>query len=118
MIFISFWFYIFVAVLVSVYYLLPLRFRWVSLLIGSLGFYWYLSQSSPGRFFALVALALISWLLGKALGKDHKYRKALLTVSVLSDAIPLVGDPTLAIISSNERASVAVPAYSVGVAAV
>ena len=90
MIFISFWFYIFVAVLVSIYYLLPLRFRWVSLLMGSLGFYWYLSQYSPRRFFVLVALALISWLLGKALGKDHKYRKALLTVSILADAIPLV----------------------------
>ena len=50
MAFITFGFYLFLAVLVAVYYLLPLQLRWYALLAGSLGFYWYVNQYSAARF--------------------------------------------------------------------
>ena len=37
MAFISFWFYIFLAVTVGLYYIIPVKFRWLVLLLASLG---------------------------------------------------------------------------------
>lgn len=62
--FTSLYFYIFLAIVVSIYYLIPsLKYRWYSLLAGSLFFYWYISRYSKQSFLMLVGAAFICWLL-------------------------------------------------------
>ena len=43
MAYISLYFYIFLALLLLIYYLLPLKYRWYSLLLGSISFYWHIT---------------------------------------------------------------------------
>ena len=90
MAFITFGFYLFLAVLVAVYYLLPLRLRWYTLLAGSLGFYWYVNQYSAARFGMMLGTALLCWLAGLGLEYLQKGRRALLAVSVSAAAAPLL----------------------------
>ena len=90
MAFITFGFYLFLAVLVAVYYLLPLRLRWYTLLAGSLGFYWYVNQYSAARFGMMLGTALLCWLAGLGLEYLQKGRRALLAVSVAAAAAPLL----------------------------
>lgn len=90
MAFITFGFYLFLAALVAVYYLLPLRFRWYALLAGSLAFYWYVNQYSAVRFGMMVGTALLCWLAGYGLTRLQKGRQALLAVSVAAAATPLL----------------------------
>ncbi|MCC8139988.1 MAG: hypothetical protein LIO67_06785 [Lachnospiraceae bacterium] len=58
MIFLSLYFVFFVAVLLVVYYCLPLRWRWVALLAGSLIFYLYAAREA---FPILTATVLLSY---------------------------------------------------------
>lgn len=90
MVFITFEFYLFLAVLVAAYYLLPLRFRWYALLAGSLGFYWYVNQYSAARFGMMLGTAFLCWLAGLGLEHLQKGRRALLAVSVAAAAAPLL----------------------------
>lgn len=46
MVYISIGYYLFVAILFVLYYILPLRYRWTILLAGCLGFYYWLSKDS------------------------------------------------------------------------
>ncbi len=61
MIYISFYFYLFVAVLLGIYYAMPLRYRWICLLLGSLAFYYRLSQKGFGIF---AVTLLLSYFMG------------------------------------------------------
>ena len=61
MIYISFYFYLFVAVLLGIYYTMPLRYRWICLLLGSLAFYYRLSQKGFGIF---AVTLLLSYFMG------------------------------------------------------
>lgn len=90
MTFISFQCYVFLAIAVSVYYLIPVRFRWYSLLASSLIFYWYLSQRSIAIFLMLVVEAAICWGLSWLIVKNTTKRKfwVLSVVSVI--ALPLL----------------------------
>lgn len=71
MVFISFGFYVFIAIMLFVYYLIPLKFRWCALLLGSMSFYWYLSQNSRYGFFAIIVLSFVSWMFSLLMEKDH-----------------------------------------------
>lgn len=64
MTFISFSFYIFLSIVVLAYYLVPQKVRWITLLAGSLFFYFYVSAYSPLRLSVLVLAALLCWVLG------------------------------------------------------
>ena len=58
MTYITLHFYIFVAVVLAVYYILPLQLRWIALLCGSAGFYCWLS---PEGFPVFLTTLLISY---------------------------------------------------------
>lgn len=90
MTFIEFNFYIFLAILVVAYYLIPLKYRWYSLLVGSLAFYWYVSQYSRRRFCMLLGAAFVCWLLSNFIKKDTKLKWFWLTISIFMMAFPLV----------------------------
>ena len=66
MVYVSLSYYLFLAALLAVYYLLPLRFRWLALLAGSVGFYLRLTASP----LVFLATAAVSWLVGLALGRS------------------------------------------------
>lgn len=90
MTFTSFGFYIFLIAVVAVYYLLPLRFRWYSLLVGSIAFYWVVSENSIGKMVMLFGVAFFSWLFSILMGKYQKFRKGFLIMNLLLISIPLL----------------------------
>ncbi|SDH59339.1 D-alanyl-lipoteichoic acid acyltransferase DltB, MBOAT superfamily [Pseudobutyrivibrio sp. 49] len=90
MIFISFWFYVLVAVLFLAYYVTPIRHRWIVLLVGSLGFYFYLSEYSKKKLLILIAMAFCTWIINKLLGESEKHRKLLLICAICASAVPLL----------------------------
>lgn len=61
MIYVSWEFYFFVTLLLILYYLLPLKFRWWILLIGSLGFFYWIDAEGTGVFLITI---LFSYLMG------------------------------------------------------
>ena len=61
MLYVSFTYYVFLAVLTAVYYLLPLGLRWTALLAGSMGFYLW---ASPGGMPVFLGSIAVSYLLG------------------------------------------------------
>ena len=89
MTYISFYYYIFVIVLLALYYLLPLKIRWVSLLIGSLGFYWEITQHSIKSLVILTVSALICWICSRLIEEDKGNRKLWLGIALFFTAIPL-----------------------------
>ena len=66
MVYISFYFYLFLAAVLAVYYLLPLKVRWFALLAGSLAFYFQLSRDT---WWIFGLMAVFSW--GAALFLEH-----------------------------------------------
>ena len=90
MIYISFGFYVFVAAVAAAYYVIPLNYRWYALLIGSLGFYWYISHYSKKSFLILLFLALVCWLAARLMGQERQNRKSILCISCLVVLIPLL----------------------------
>lgn len=100
MIYISWEFYFFVIVLLVLYYLLPLRFRWWILLIGSLGFFYWIDQEGTWVFLFTI---LVSYLMGLFLHylcgistqqfaeRKHDFKcKLCLFAAILIIAIPLL----------------------------
>ncbi len=92
MVFVSFYYYVFLAVLLIIYYLMPLKYRWYVLLLGSLSFYVYLSKDSYISLFVLIGMSFICWISGRYLQrmKQGKKKKICLTVTLFAIAIPLV----------------------------
>lgn len=107
--FISFGFYVFLTIIVCVYYLIPLKYRWCSLLAGSLLFYWYISQYSKRRFVMLVGAAFICWLLSHLIQKTNKWKKFWLVISISMIAIPLLMIKEMPYIS--DRIHISVPGW-------
>lgn len=81
MLFNSFSFLAFFAVVAVAYYALPHRFRWLLLLLASVYFY---STFSPTYLTLLAAVTVVTYVAGRAIGatEDHRRRKLLLGVSV------------------------------------
>lgn len=84
----SFYFFVFLLALAVVYYILPLKFRWVALLCASIGFY-----ISLGIKFLpfLLAAGVLSWAVSFFLDKDRcaeknvsqKVRKTVIIIAVI-----------------------------------
>lgn len=68
MIYVSLNYYLFLAALIAVYYLLPLKYRWLALLAGSVGFYLRLTASP----LVFLVSAAVSWLAGLGLGRPAR----------------------------------------------
>lgn len=88
--FTSFNFYIFLVIIIALYYTLPLKFRWCSLLSGSLFFYWYVSQNSIVKLGILISTAFVVWMLTVLMEKQEKMKKVILAINLLFIAIPLL----------------------------
>lgn len=100
MVYVSHSFYLFLAVLLVLYYAVPLKFRWWILLAGSLGFYFRLDPKGFGVF---LGTALISYLMGLFLADPGRFpatrnldpeknfsRRLCLLLSVAVVAMPLL----------------------------
>ena len=78
----SFEFFVMVALLVLVYYALPLRYRWVALLVGN-GIFWY-KGNSKAALVIMLAMGIVTYVLARLLEekREQKGAKALVTVGV------------------------------------
>lgn len=85
MTYVSIEFYIFVLIAVLLYYMIPLKGRWIVLLCGSIFFYWKALETGTG---ILVILATILIAYGAGLLLQKKRHKALLIGSVLLVVLP------------------------------
>lgn len=90
MTFVSFSFYIFLAVVVLAYYLVPLRGRWGVLLAGSLFFYFYISEYSPLKVGVLVGAAFLCWLFARLQHRGGPGRRVWFGLSLAVTALPLL----------------------------
>lgn len=92
--FISLGFYILLTMVIGLYYILPLKYRYISLLIGSLVFYWILVDRSFFKFGSFLTLALLcyafSLVIVKIKNKNNQIAKYATFVMVLITAIPLI----------------------------
>lgn len=89
MLFNSFSFLIFFAILVVVYYLIPHKFRWILLIAASLYFY---STFTVGYVLLLLASALAAYLSGLALASTSEHsrrKKTVLVVGIIVSLAPL-----------------------------
>lgn len=88
MLFNSFTFLIFFAILTVIYYLLPHRFRWALLVLASLYFY---ALFNTGFVFLLLGVALVTYLLGLGMARSElpRQKKWILALGVLAALVPL-----------------------------
>ena len=103
MVYISFNFYLFIIAVLLIYYIIPLRQRWIALLVGSILFYWHLSQGSKLLFFSLILSTFLSWILSHLIKRDKKRKKIFLWLSMLFLVLPLVYFKEYPIILSSFR---------------
>lgn len=84
----SFYFLIFFAILAVVYYVLPHRYRWVLLVAASLYFYALFNTSYV---ILLLGTALVAYLIGLAIGatEEKRTKRLWLTLGVLASLAPL-----------------------------
>ncbi|MDO4261575.1 MAG: MBOAT family O-acyltransferase [Eubacteriales bacterium] len=95
--FVSLYFYVFLAAVLVGYYLMPLRFRWIMLLAGSLSYFWLATESFRGMIVFLGIIA-VTWILGiwmehvsfvEPAGGGKYLRRAALAVSLVLALVPL-----------------------------
>lgn len=89
MVFLSLYFYIFVFILLAIYYFFPVSKRWMILLIGSLAFYYKITEKG---FFLFLSTIFISYFMGQMIAetKKEKKRKILTAGSIIAVVIPLL----------------------------
>ena len=87
MTYISIEFYLFVLALLILYYIIPLKIRWIVLLVGSIFFYLQVSGSGKGLLIILVTVA-ITYSAGLLL--DRKRNKILLVCAVMLTILPWI----------------------------
>ena len=90
MIFVSFYYYLFVILLLAVYYLIPLKYRYYPLLVGSMMFYWHVSQRSKKCFLSLIVMVFICWSMSQYMEANNKDKKICLFIALASVVIPLL----------------------------
>lgn len=99
MTFVSPEYYFFLFGLLLLYYLFPLKYRWLVLLAGNFFFYWIAGKGGRRMFLALV---LLSYLLGIVIEKTRQKSSSLfLRRAVLVGALILVGIPLFTIKECN-----------------
>lgn len=80
MLFNSLEFLIFLVVIITVYYMIPHRFRWFILLVGS--YYFYMSWN-PALIILILITTIITYISARLMKYD-KWRKTLMIISVIS----------------------------------
>lgn len=90
MTFVTLQFYVFLVLVVAIYYILPLKYRWYILLTGSLAFYWYISDNSLKKFGMLIGAAIICWALSLLMLKFSRFKKLIFTIDLLVIIIPIL----------------------------
>lgn len=91
--YVSVTFYIFLFITVLIYYVLPTRYRWYSLLIASFVFYYFAAPKAVPVFLLMI---LISYVLGIAIEKLRsreiplRYQRGFLAFSVFLVLLPLL----------------------------
>ncbi|MDE6662400.1 MAG: MBOAT family protein [Lachnospiraceae bacterium] len=93
MTYVSFFFYIFLLIVLFLYYAIPLRHRWVVLLIGSAAFYFIAYKSGWPILFITVLFAygfgrLINYLREKYTDSHRKLQKAVLVLAYFCVVLP------------------------------
>jgi len=101
MTFVSFNFYIFLAVAVILYYVLPLKFRWYVLLAGSIFFYLCVSEFSIAKLGIILGTALVSWVFSILQTKAEKQKTLWLVLSIVITAVPFLLIKELPFINSQ-----------------
>lgn len=84
--FLSLWFYVAAALLLALYYILPLKVRWMVLLAGSLGFYYCFS----GMGIILLGFSVLAGYGAGLLLKRVKRKKVFLAVSIGVVLLPYI----------------------------
>ncbi|SCY70133.1 MBOAT family O-acyltransferase [Butyrivibrio sp. INlla14] len=90
MAYLSIYYYAFVVILLIIYYCLPLKRRWVVLLVGSLGFYWNITRKIKGAFIFLLVSAFLCWLFGRIVVDLKRHKKLMFFMALLLISMPLV----------------------------
>lgn len=89
MAFTSFGFYIFLVGLLLAYYVLPLKIRWITLLVGSVSFYWYISGKNIAPLLFFLTVIIINWYLA-ILISNNKGKKICLLLAIAVTIVPLI----------------------------
>ncbi len=92
MAFISINFYIFLFLLLMVYYIFPIKYRWTILLAGSLLFYYLLDRQGFSRLLGMTAFSYMAAMLlshCKKRNVGYKIQKLILCVSIILVVLPL-----------------------------
>ena len=76
---ISLRYYILVAATVLIYYILPLRFRWISIMAGSLCFCWASGKTAT---FAILAITTVAYLSAIWIERERRNKKAKLALTL------------------------------------
>lgn len=91
----SFLFYVFLLPIIGLYYIVPIRFRWSILLIGS-GYFYYIVCKDYKICLILVSTILISyfWSILICRLKDNNskgnLKKLILAIAIITSALPLI----------------------------
>jgi len=94
--YISLSYYVLLVVIVAIYYLLPLRHRWMALLAGS-GCFYYLAINRRMQLVIFAASIGISYIFGGVIqhqrerGRKLRWRKLVLILGIVFSAFPLLG---------------------------
>lgn len=96
MTFVSVEYYLFLFGAVALYYLLPLKVRWLALLAENMLFYYIAAQHGRKMFLAMVLLSYLGGLVLERVPQKGRFRKICLALILL-----LVGAPLLAIKEGN-----------------
>ena len=86
--FISFYFILFVFMLVAIYYIIPLKKRWIVLLIGSLGFY---SIAGVEALITVLLTSVIIWCAARCIANTDKEKKMQRKVYLFGAIIIVIG---------------------------
>ena len=83
--FLSIEFYVILFICITAYYLVPLKNRWLVLLVGSLGFYCFISYKA---LIVLIVICFFSFMIGIII--EEKKSKELLWITIILLLIPLI----------------------------
>ncbi len=110
MTYMSFWFYVFVLIAVLLYYIVPLKGRWIVLLAGSVFFYWQAIGTKGGM---AVILLTVAAAYGAGLLLQKMRKRSILAIAVLLMILPWLciknGNYVLEILLHREAVSWIVP---------
>ncbi len=92
----SFEFYVFLLIALFLYYIIPLRFRWVILLMGSIVFYLDMQKDNPWALLVAVLLICVTYGMGLVINhlkekyprEKNKLKKTVIILAVLITVIP------------------------------